>query len=381
MVTYGHFGATLRTDFVMLFMTVSRNSYMAGPLVTVVRGALRDQTNGIQATRDQPNSVNGRSIADQDQNRSVPRDQREGTTLNEFRHACDDLASGIAAQVLQYSRTAGPCSGPGVVRIKIGALPHRSSCGRWRATHITHPIVPGHEVVGRIDALGHGISEALPRYASGFLARLNPALSIPPGRQGKLRQSRLHRLAMDGGFIIHLVADARTAFRSAITVRMSSGASLLCAGLIGWRSLSDGRPRPQARHLRFGATGHRSPDGTLGKQREVYAFTRTGDASVYIVAGACWAGSSEDRPPAELDAAIIYRAGRPLSSCSPCARCGRAWTGDRAGIHTVGHSKLPYSILWGERQIVSVANLTSARRQLTFSRAQRGPVKRRTKTT
>ena len=164
----------------------------------------------------------------------------------------------------------------------------------------------------------------------------------------------------DGGFATHLVADARYCFPLGEAGDDVAVAPLLCAGLIGWRSLV---MAGQGKHLGifgFGAAGHIIAQVARWQGRSVYAFTRAGDVEAQGLAkslGAEWAGAAEDRPPVSLDAAIIYA---PVGALVPLAlravrKGGRVVC---AGIHMSDIPSFPYDILWGERQLLSVANLT-----------------------
>jgi propanol-preferring alcohol dehydrogenase len=164
----------------------------------------------------------------------------------------------------------------------------------------------------------------------------------------------------DGGFASHLVADARYCFPLGEAGDDTSLAPLLCAGLIGWRSLVMAGKARKLGIYGFGAAGHIIAQVARWQGRDVYAFTRAGDTDAQAMAralGACWAGASEERPPVELDAAIIYAPAGPLVPLALRAlrKGGRVVC---AGIHMSDIPSFPYSILWGERQIVSVANLT-----------------------
>jgi alcohol dehydrogenase, propanol-preferring len=267
---------------------------------------------------------------------------------------------------LIWTERTDPRPGPGEVRVTV------SACGVCRTDlhvvdgelpDITYPIIPGHEVVGRVDALGDGVTELRPGMRVGvpwlgatcgtcpYCRRLQENLCDHPKFTGYTR---------DGGFASHLVADARYCFPLGEDGSDAELAPLLCAGLIGWRSLvmaGDGK------HLGiygFGAAGHIIAQVARWQGRSVYAFTRKGDEEAQSLAralGADWAGSSDDRPLTELDAAIIYA---PVGALVPHAlravrKGGRVVC---AGIHMSDIPSFPYNILWGERQIVSVANLT-----------------------
>jgi propanol-preferring alcohol dehydrogenase len=226
-----------------------------------------------------------------------------------------------------------------------------------------YPIIPGHEVVGRIDAVGGGVKDlsigtrvGVPWLGSTcgscpYCLKLEENLCDHPQFTGYTR---------DGGFATHLVADARYCFPLGETGDDAALAPLLCAGLIGWRSLV---MAGEARNLGiygFGAAGHIVAQVARWQGRSVYAFTRENDEEAQSLArslGAQWAGASGDTPPVELDAAIIYA---PIGALVPQAlrvlrKGGRVVC---AGIHMSDIPSFPYSILWGERQILSVANLT-----------------------
>ena len=164
----------------------------------------------------------------------------------------------------------------------------------------------------------------------------------------------------DGGYATHVVADAQYVFRLPEAGDDAATAPLLCAGLIGWRSLKLSGDGTKIGLYGFGAAAHIVAQVARRQGRDVYAFTRPGDAAAQAFArklGACWAGSSEERPPDELDCAIIYA---PVGSLVPLAlmavrKGGRVVC---AGIHMSDIPSFPYSLLWEERDLKSVANLT-----------------------
>ena len=267
---------------------------------------------------------------------------------------------------LQYTERPDPIPGPGEVRVKINA------CGVCRTDlhvvdgelpDIAYPIVPGHEVVGRIDAIGEGVDGLHLGTRVGVPWLGSTCGRCPYCRDGKenLCDAPLFTgYTRDGGFATHLVADARYCFPLGEDGEDAELAPLLCAGLIGWRSLvmaGDGR---KLGIYGFGAAGHIVAQVARWQGRDVYAFTRAGDTEAQHLAlslGACWTGASEDRPPAELDAAIIYAPAGPLVPLAlrTLRKGGRVVC---AGIHMSDIPSFPYDILWGERQIVSVANMT-----------------------
>jgi alcohol dehydrogenase, propanol-preferring len=259
-----------------------------------------------------------------------------------------------------------PIPGFGEARIKVVA------CGVCRTDlhvvdgelpDIPYPIVPGHEVVGRVDAVGPGVGNLKPGMRVGV-----PWLGFTCGeclycrteRENLCDRPKFTGYTRDGGFASHLVADARYCFPLGEEGEDAALAPLLCAGLIGWRSLVMAGEGKVIGIYGFGAAGHIVAQVARAQGRTICAFTRRGDAEAQKLAlslGADWAGASEDKPPAELDAAIIYAPVGPLVPLALRAvrKGGRVVC---AGIHMSDIPPFPYSILWGERQVVSVANLT-----------------------
>ncbi len=268
--------------------------------------------------------------------------------------------------LLTWTERADPKPGPGEVRVKVGA------CGICRTDlhvvdgelpQIPYPIVPGHEVVGRVDALGDGVNEL----ALGMRVGV-PWLGATCGTCPYCRRAQENLCdypeftgyTRDGGFATHLVADARYCFPLGEDGDDAELAPLLCAGLIGWRSLVMTDNAKNLGIYGFGAAGHIIAQVARWQGRSTFAFTREGDEEAQVLArslGADWAGSSDDRPPVELDAAIIYA---PVGALVPQAlravrKGGRVVC---AGIHMSDIPSFPYDILWGERHVMSVANLT-----------------------
>ncbi|WP_407156142.1 zinc-dependent alcohol dehydrogenase family protein [Bradyrhizobium sp. STM 3557] len=267
---------------------------------------------------------------------------------------------------LVFQERPDPVPGPGEVRVKIGA------CGVCRTDlHVVdgelpdlhYPIIPGHEVVGRVDELGSGVTEPSLGTRIG-IPWLGSTCGVCPycrmDKENLCDRPQFTGYTRDGGFASHIVADARYCFPLGEHGDDAALAPLLCAGLIGWRSLV---MAGEGKHLGiygFGAAGHIVAQVARWQGRSIYAFTRKGDEQAQSLArslGAEWAGASEDRPPVELDAAIIYA---PVGALVPLAlravrKGGRVVC---AGIHMSDIPAFPYSILWGERQILSVANLT-----------------------
>jgi propanol-preferring alcohol dehydrogenase len=231
--------------------------------------------------------------------------------------------------------------------------------------HPKLPIVPGHEIVGRVAALGAGVSG----FALG--ARVGvPWLGHTCGVCPYCRDNKENLCdaplftgyTRDGGYATHAVADANYCFPLPDGIGDAEAAPLLCAGLIGWRSY---RMAGEGRDLGlygFGAAAHILAQVARAQGRRAYAFTRGGDKAAQDFAralGAVWAGASEEMPPMLLDAAIIFA---PVGALVPLAlkavkKGGRVVCG---GIHMSDIPSFPYDILWEERQILSVANLTRA---------------------
>ncbi|MGA8078953.1 MAG: zinc-dependent alcohol dehydrogenase family protein [Xanthobacteraceae bacterium] len=267
---------------------------------------------------------------------------------------------------LKAVERSDPEPADGEVRVRVGA------CGVCRTDlHVVDgelpnpmlPIVPGHEIVGRIDAVGAG---------AGALA-VGMRVGIPwlgktcghcrycrDGQENLCDHPLFTGYTRDGGYATHVVADARFVFRLPNDGDDVATAPLLCAGLIGWRSLRLAGEGKKIGLYGFGAAAHIIAQVAHWQGREVYAFTRSGDTAAQAFArrlGACWAGSSDDAPPDELDCAIIYAPVGPLVPAALRAVCkgGRVVC---AGIHMSDIPSFPYSILWEERELKSVANLT-----------------------
>ncbi|MDF2687466.1 MAG: alcohol dehydrogenase, partial [Microvirga sp.] len=225
------------------------------------------------------------------------------------------------------------------------------------------PVIPGHEIVGRIDALGDSVTGI----------RIGERVGIPwlghtcghcpycaSGRENLCDQPLFTGYTRDGGFASHVVADAAYTFPLPDSSDPVALAPLLCAGLIGWRSLVAAGAANKIGIYGFGAAAHIITQVCKWQGRRVFAFTRPGDDAAQDFArslGAVWAGGSDERPPERLDAAIIFA---PVGELVPVAllavdKGGRVVCG---GIHMSDIPQFPYRLLWEERQILSVANLT-----------------------
>jgi alcohol dehydrogenase, propanol-preferring len=259
-----------------------------------------------------------------------------------------------------------PSPGQGEVLIEIDA------CGVCRTDlHVVDgelpdpklPIVPGHEIVGRVAALGTGVS-ALGVGARVGVPWLGWTCGICPycrsGRENLCDRPLFTGYTRDGGYATHVVADARYCFPLPQAADGAALAPWLCAGLIGWRSYRMAGEGERLGIYGFGAAAHLLAQVAVWQGRKVNAFTRPGDEAAQRFAeklGAAWAGGSDETPPEPLDAAIIFA---PVGALVPAAlsavrKGGRVVCG---GIHMSDIPQFPYRILWEERQIVSVANLT-----------------------
>jgi alcohol dehydrogenase, propanol-preferring len=267
---------------------------------------------------------------------------------------------------LEWTEIADRPPGQGQIRVKVTA------CGVCRTDlHVVDgelpdpklPIIPGHEIVGRIDAIGAGVENL----------RIDERVGIPwlGHTCGICRYCLDHRenlcdhplftgFTRNGGFATATIADARFAFPLAEAGKDEFLALLLCAGLIGWRSLviaGDGR---KLGLYGFGVAAHILAQVARWQGRSVFAFTRPRDVAAQNFArslGATWAGGSDEMPPEPLDAAIIFATVGELvpMALKAVRKGGRVVC---AGIHMSDIPSFPYGVLWEERQLVSVANLT-----------------------
>jgi alcohol dehydrogenase, propanol-preferring len=234
------------------------------------------------------------------------------------------------------------------------------------------PVVPGHEIVGRVAAIGMGVAG----FAIGArigVPWLGYTCGVCPycrgGHENLCDRPLFTGYTRDGGYATHTLADARYCFPLPERMDDAEVAPLLCAGLIGWRSYrmtgADEAGPASAQTLGlygFGAAAHILAQVAAWQGRRIYAFTRGGDTAAQAFArslGASWAGGSDETPPESLDAAIIFA---PVGALVPAAlravkKGGRVVCG---GIHMSDIPSFPYRLLWEERQVVSVANLTRA---------------------
>ena len=225
------------------------------------------------------------------------------------------------------------------------------------------PIIPGHEIVGYVEACGVGVKSFVVGERVGIPwlgSTCQSCVYCREGHENLCDRPTFTGYTRDGGFATHAVADARYTFRLAQGMPDTEAAPLLCAGLIGWRCLRKAGAGPALGLYGFGAAAHLIAQIAMGQGRRVYAFTREDDSQAQSLArevGCAWAGGSQQAPPEPLDAAIIFA---PVGSLVPIAlravkKGGRVVCG---GIHMSDIPQFPYRCLWEEREIVSVANLT-----------------------
>jgi alcohol dehydrogenase, propanol-preferring len=257
-----------------------------------------------------------------------------------------------AGEVLVEIEACGVCRTD--LHVVNGELPHPKL-----------PVVPGHEIVGRIAAPGPGVT-GFSRGERVGVPWLGWTDGVCPycrtGRENLCDAALFTGYTRDGGYATHALADARYCFALDDTLDAAEAAPLLCAGLIGWRSYRMAGEVEALGLYGFGAAAHILAQVAAWQGRRIYAFTREGDIASQKFArslGAVWAGCSNETPPEPLDAAIIFA---PVGALVPAAlravkKGGRVVCG---GIHMSDIPSFPYAILWEERQLVSVANLTRA---------------------
>jgi propanol-preferring alcohol dehydrogenase len=284
---------------------------------------------------------------------------------------------------LAWRNLPQPTPGPGQVLVKVTA------CGVCRTDlHVVDgdlsepklPLIPGHEIVGRVLALGAGVDKLMigARVGIPWLGfTCGTCVPCRSGHENLCESARFTGYQIDGGYADFALAESGYCFPLPGLMTDAETAPLLCAGLIGYRALVK---TGEAHHIGlygFGAAAHIIAQVALHQGREIYAFTRSGDQTAQDFArdlGAVWAGASSATPPQALDAAILFA---PVGALVPAAlRAVRP--GGRvvcAGIHMSDIPSFPYKILWGEREIVSVANLTRRDGEEFLSLAPTVPVK------
>jgi propanol-preferring alcohol dehydrogenase len=225
------------------------------------------------------------------------------------------------------------------------------------------PLIPGHQIVGTVEKVGPGPSRFAPgeRVGVPWLGwTCGECRYCRSGRENLCDRARFTGYTMDGGFAEFIVAEGQFSFRIPAGYPDPEAAPLLCAGLIGYRALRMCGPAERIGFYGFGSAAHLLVQVARHQRRRVFAFTRPGDSAGQEFArtlGAAWAGGSDQQPPEELDAAIIFA---PVGSLVPTALGAVAKGGAvvSAGIHMSDIPSFPYKLLGGERSIQSVANLT-----------------------
>lgn len=280
------------------------------------------------------------------------------------------------------SRPIGPLE-PGQLRVRVHA------CGVCRTDlHVVDaelpdlrcPIVPGHEIVGTVEACGDAVSRFGPgdRVGVPWLGwSCGTCAYCASGRENLCDQARFTGYQIDGGYADCAVVDARFCFPIPSSYDDVEAAPLLCAGLIGYRAL---RMAGEGRTLGiygFGAAGHIVAQVARWQGRKVFAFVRPGDDEARRFAlelGCAWAGSSDDVPPEPLEAALIFA---PVGALVPAAlrAVAKGGTVVCAGIHMSDIPAFPYRLLWEERTVRSVANLTRADAEEFLALAPKVPVR------
>ena len=276
-----------------------------------------------------------------------------------------------------------PEPGAGQILIKVAA------CGVCRTDlhifdgelpHPKLPLVLGHEIVGHVEALGPGVEEFSvgDRVGVPWLGWTDGTCRYcRRGEENLCDHPRFTGYQIDGGYAGYTVADARYAFKLPEAYSDAEAAPLLCAGLIGYRSLKLAGDPKRLGIYGFGAAAHIVAQVARAQGREVYAFTRPGDLAAQNFArslGAVWAGGSDEKPPEALDAAIIFA---PVGALVPAAlkAVGKGGVVVCGGIHMSDIPSFPYDILWEERVLRSVANLTRADAREFLALAPKVPVK------
>lgn len=242
------------------------------------------------------------------------------------------------------------------------------------------PLIPGHEIVGSVMEKGARVEKFTlgQRVGVPWLgATCGACRYCLSGRENLCGEARFTGYHLDGGYAEYTLADQRYCFALPEQYSDAQAAPLLCAGLIGYRSLVMAGDAMRLGIYGFGAAAHVITQVARYQQRDVYAFTRPGDLDSQRFAselGAVWAGDSNAMPPEELDAAIIFA---PAGSLIPAAlkMVARGGTVICAGIHMSEIPAFPYSSLWGERSVKSIANLTRSDGEEFLSLAPRVPVR------
>lgn len=292
----------------------------------------------------------------------------------------------ILESVGESLRAAGvpvPVPGPGQVLLRVRA------CGVCRTDlHVVDgelpdpklPLIPGHQIVGVVEETGEGAE----RFAAGdrvgvpWLGHTDGACRYcRSGRENLCDEARFTGYDIDGGYAEYATAEERFCFPIPEGYPDLQAAPLLCAGLIGYRSLRMAGDAERLGLYGFGAAAHIVSQVAVHQGRKVFAFTRDGDDGGQAFArrlGAGWAGGSSEAPPEELDAAIVFA---PVGALVPAAlrAVGKGGVVVLGGIHMSDIPSFPYDVIWGERSLKSVANLTRRDGAEFLALAPRVPVR------
>ncbi|KWR87764.1 zinc-dependent alcohol dehydrogenase family protein [Cupriavidus sp. IDO] len=291
-----------------------------------------------------------------------------------------------AGKPLRLQDVPVPKPGPGELRIAVAA------CGVCRTDlHIADgdlprpkpALIPGHEIVGRVESCGAGVTTFAPgdRVGVPWLGHTCGNCSYCLHHHENLCDApQFTGYTRDGGYAEYVIADSSYCFRIPPAYDDEHAAPLLCAGLIGYRTLRMAGEAKRIGIYGFGAAAHLVTQIAVAQGREVYAFTRAGDTGAQQLAyqtGACWAGASDLQSPVPLGAALIFA---PVGALVPWAlravdKGGIVVCG---GIHMSDIPAMPYQLLWGERRLCSVANLTRADGIALMDFAARTPLRTHT---
>ncbi len=288
-----------------------------------------------------------------------------------------------AGEPLRLEEVAVPQPDAGQVLIRVRACAVCRTDLHVVDGELTHPklaLIPGHEIIGRVQQTGARVKRF----------KIGDRVGVPwlgwtcgacahclSGRENLCDQARFTGYTLDGGYADYAVADERFCFPIPDSYTDAEAAPLMCAGLIGYRSLVKAGGGKRLGIYGFGAAAHIVAQVAKYQQREIYAFSRPGDEQAKEFAlglGATWAGGSNELPPVELNAAIIFA---PVGELVPQAlrAVGKGGTVVCGGIHMSDIPSFPYSILWEERSVCSVANLTRRDGEEFLALAPRIPVR------
>ena len=293
------------------------------------------------------------------------------------------MAFDCAGAPLQLVERALPTLRPGLILVRV------SACGICRTDlhvidgELPHPkphVIPGHEIIGRVVAVGAGVRgfKTGDRVGVPWLgATCGRCEFCRSGQENLCNRPHFTGYTLDGGYAEYASPDADYAFAIPPQYSDAEAAPLMCAGLIGYRAWKQVNEARRFGIYGFGAAAHIVAQLAVYHDQEVYAFTRAGDAPAQRLArqlGARWAGASEEKPPKPLDGAIIFA---PVGPLVPLALAALAKGGTLVlgGIHMTEIPAMPYELLWGERVIRSVANLTRQDAKEFLKIAPRVPIR------